>query len=135
MSTSSTQVPVATAWRAILWGFVALFATGSAIHVVLALTNPQSYDGFADMAFFNWTTDAWQNVFMAHPTLWALALAAGELTVAVLLVQHRRLGYVAVVLFHLALMLFGWGLWLWCVPALAFALPATRHAFHSRRRN
>ena len=26
-------------------------------------------------------------------------------------------------------MLFGWGFWLWAVPALAFAVPAARHTF------
>lgn len=133
MTAPATQIPSATIWRAILWGFVALFASGAGIHTVLALTTPRSYDGFADAALFNWTTDAWQNTFMAHPTLWALLLAAGELTIAVLLVKIRRLGYVAVILFHLALMLFGWGFWLWCVPALAFAVPAARDAFRDPR--
>jgi hypothetical protein len=36
-----------------------------------------------------------------------------------------------VVGFHLALMLFGWGFWLWCIPALAFAVPAMLHAFRT----
>lgn len=134
MTTTETQAPSATAWRAILWGFVALFGSGAGVHTFLALTTPRSYDGFADAAFFTWTRDAWQNIFMAHPTAWALLLAAGELTIAVLLVKVRVLGYIAVVLFHLALMLFGWGFWLWCVPALALAVPAARHAFRTRRR-
>ena len=75
MTTPATQVPSATIWRAVHWAFVALFASGAAVHVVLALTTPQSYDGFADAAFFNWTTNAWQRIFMAHPTVWALLLA------------------------------------------------------------
>jgi hypothetical protein len=129
MTTPATQIPSATIWRAILWGFVALFGSGAAIHTFLALTTPDSYDNFADAALFSWTTEAWQNVFMAQPTVWALLLAAGELTIAVLLVKSRRVGYAAVILFHLALMLFGWGFWLWCVPALGFALPAARHEF------
>lgn len=133
MTTPATQVPAATIWRAIHWGFVALFASGACIHVILALATPRSYDGFADASFFGWVRDGWQNVFMAHPTLWALLLAAAELTIAVLLVKAHRIGYVAVILFHLALMLFGWGFWLWCVPALAFAVPATLHAFRPNR--
>ncbi|WP_272948998.1 hypothetical protein [Kribbella soli] len=32
-----------------------------------------------------------------------------------------------------ALMLFGWGFWLWCIPALAFAIPAARHTFGDPR--
>ncbi|WP_432877368.1 hypothetical protein ACQPYH_28590 [Kribbella sp. CA-245084] len=126
-------IPSTQIWRAIHWGFVALFASGACVHVILGLAAPSSYDGFADAAFFGWVRDGWQNIFMAYPTPWALLLAAAELTIAVLLVKTPRLGYVAVVLFHLALMLFGWGFWLWCIPALAFALPATRHAFRAGR--
>jgi hypothetical protein len=133
MTTSGTQVPSATAWRAILWGFVALFGSGAAIHTFLALVTPDSYQPFADAALFDWTRDAWQQIFMAHPTIWALLLAAAELTIASLLVRARRIGYVCVILFHLALMLFGWGFWLWSVPALAFAVPAARNAFRADR--
>ena len=50
-----------------------------------------------------------------------------------MLIRARRLGYLAVVVFHLALMLFGWGFWLWCLPALGIALPATRNAFRGDR--
>jgi len=131
MTTPDTQVPAATAWRAIQWGFVALFGSGAAVHTFLALSTPDSYDGFADAALFDWTHDAWQQIFMAHPTAWALLLAAAELTIAVLLVKSPRIGYVAVIVFNLALMLFGWGFWLWSVPALAFAVPAAFHAFHA----
>ncbi|MER7251385.1 hypothetical protein [Kribbella sp. NPDC000426] len=126
-------MPSATIWRAIRWGFVALFASGACVHVFLALATPRSYDGFADTAFFGWVHDGWQNIFMAHPTVWALLLAAAELTIAILLVKVPRVGYVAVIAFHLALMLFGWGFWLWCVPALAFAVPAARNSFRSGR--
>ena len=72
---------------------------------------------------------------MADPRLWALLLGAGELLIAALLIFARRLGYLAVIAFHLALMLFGWGFWLWCVPALAFAVPAAVHTFRTERRS
>ena len=133
MTTPTAQVPSATAWRAIHWGFVALFGSGAGIHTFLALVTPNSYDGFADAALFDWTHSAWQEVFMAHPTVWALLLAAAELIIAVLLVKAPRIGYLAVIAFHLALMLFGWGFWLWSVPALSFAVPAARHAFRADR--
>jgi hypothetical protein len=35
-----------------------------------------------------------------------------------------KLGSAGVIAFHLLLMLFGWGIWFWCVPALAGAGPA-----------
>ncbi|WP_329000974.1 hypothetical protein OHA18_41905 [Kribbella sp. NBC_00709] len=129
-ATTPTATPV---WRAIRWGFIALFGSGACVHVFLALTTPESYRPFADAALFDWVYDAWQNIFIAYATLWALLLAATELTIAVLMAKSPRVGYIAVVAFHLALMLFGWGFWLWSLPALAFALPATRHAFRTQR--
>jgi hypothetical protein len=125
----ATQVESAQAWRAIHWGFVALFASGSVVHLFLALVAADAYSPFADAALFGWVYDGWQNIFMAHPSLWALLLAAAELIIAVLLVNTPRVGYLAVIAFHLALMLFGWGFWLWSIPALAFAIPAAVHAF------
>ena len=133
MTTPTTQMPSATIWRTVHRGFVAVFACGAGVHVLLALTTPHSYDGFADAALFGWVHDGWQNIFMAHPTVWALLLALVELTIAVLLVKAPLLGYVAVIAFHLALMLFGWGFWLWCVPALALALPAACNTFRTTR--
>jgi hypothetical protein len=134
MTTQPATTSDSTAvYRAIHWGFVALFGSGAVVHLVLALTTPQSYRPFADEALFGWVYDGWQNIFMVHPTLWALLLALTELTIAVLLVKAPRAGYVAVIAFHLALMCFGWGFWLWSVPALAFALPAAHHAFRAGR--
>jgi hypothetical protein len=46
---------------------------------------------------------------IADPRLWAQLVAAGEFSITALLVYARRWGYVAVIVFHLALMLFGWG--------------------------
>lgn len=133
--TTHPAAPTASApvWRAIHWGFTALFAFGAVVHCVLALTNADSYRPFADDALFPWVYDGWQTIFMAYPSLWALLLAAAELTIAVLLVKVPRIGYLAVIAFHLALMLFGWGFWLWSVPALAAAVPATVHAFRVNR--
>lgn len=105
----ATSTESAAVYRAIHWGFVALFGSGAVVHFVLALTTPESYRPFADGALFGWVYDGWQNIFMAAPTLWALLLALAELTIAVLLVKSPRAGYVAVIAFHLALMCFGDG--------------------------
>lgn len=130
---SAATTDSAAVYRAIRWGFVAMFGSGAVIHFVLALTTPRSYHPFADEALFDWVYHGWQNVFMANPTLWALLLAVAELTIAVLLVKSPRAGYLAVIAFHVALMAFGWGFWLWSVPALCFALPAARHTFRTSR--
>ena len=128
----ATTADSTTVYRAIHWGFIALFGSGAAVHFFLALTTPDSYSPFADGALFDWVYDAWQHIFMPHATTWALLLALAELTIAVLLVKTPRVGYLAVIAFHLALMCFGWGFWFWSVPALAIALLAAHHAFQVR---
>jgi hypothetical protein len=58
---------------------------------------------------------------MAHPSTFGLLLAAGEAVLGALLLLGGRwsgAGWVGVILFHLLLMLFGYGVWMWCVPAL-----------------
>ena len=120
--------------KTILAGFVLMFGLGAFVHVGLAIGNPTTYRPFADAALFGWVREGWEDVFMSDPRLCALLLGAGELLVAVLLIVARRIGYTAVIAFHLALMLFGWGFWLWSVPALAFAVPAAVHEFLSHSR-
>ena len=53
-------------------------------------------------------------------------LAAGEIAIGVALLNGGRwalAGYAAVLAFHLALLLFGWGTWLWSIPVLAVVVP------------
>jgi hypothetical protein len=99
------------------------------INVGLSIGRPSIYSGFADAALFGWVRDAWQSVFMANPAVWAGLLGGGEILIGVALLSGRRwamAGFVAVVAFHLALMLFGWGVWLWAVPVLAVVVPSAR---------
>jgi hypothetical protein len=96
------------------------------VHVGLVAARPQVYRHFADGALFGFVRSGWRDVFMANPTMWGLALAAGETAIGVLLLRRDRwanLGWGAVIGFQLALMLFGWGFWLWSVPALAILVP------------
>jgi hypothetical protein len=54
---------------------------------------------------------------------------AGELTLGLLLLAGgtwARVGWVGVIAFHVALMLFGWGFWIWSVPVLVFLVVAAR---------
>jgi hypothetical protein len=66
------------------------------------------------------------DIVMAHPAIWGLLLAAGEAALgALLLVGGRaaKFGWIGVASFHLLLMLFGFGFWLWSVPALTIVIP------------
>jgi hypothetical protein len=102
-----------------------LFTAG--IHVGIVAADTESYRRFADDALFGAIREVWHAVFMAHPTFWGLALAAGELALGLLLLaggRWARVGWVGVIAFHLALLLFGWWAWAWCLPALVLVTAA-----------
>jgi hypothetical protein len=108
------------------------FLSMAGVHVGLVAADPGIYEPFADQALSAWVRDRWVDVFMADPATWGLAVATGELALGVLLLlggRRARAGYVGVIGFHLALMLFGWGFWVWSVPALALLLPLARSEF------
>jgi len=108
------------------------------INIGLSIGRPGVYAAFADAALFDWVRDTWQTVFMAHPAVWAALLGGGEVLVGIALLSGRRwsmAGYLAVILFHLALMLFGWGVWLWAAPVLAVVVPSARAWARSLRRH
>lgn len=97
-----------------------LFTGG--IHLGLVAADTEVYRPFADAALFGFVRAGWESVFMAHPTIFGLLLMAGELTLGVLLLvggRAARAGWAGVIAFHLLLMLFGFGIWLWCIPAIA----------------
>ena len=102
-----------------------LFTGG--IHFGIAAAGPESYRHFADEALLPFITAAWREVFMANPAAWGLVLSVGEVGLGVLLLRGGRwatAGWAGVIAFHLGLLLFGWGFWLWSVPALAFLVPS-----------
>lgn len=104
----------------------AFFVVCGGVHLGIVAADPQLYRGFADGALSSFVRDGWAEVFMAHPALWGLAVAVGETTLGVLLLRggrRARIGWLGLIAFHVALMLFGWGFWLWSLPALALLVP------------
>jgi len=104
-----------------------LFTGG--VHLGIVAADPQYYRSFADPAYFPLIRDAWQAVFMAQPGWWGLALMGGEVVLGLLLLAGGpavRIGWAGVIAFHVLLMLFGFGFWLWSVPVLLFLVPAAR---------
>jgi len=92
------------------------------VHVGLVAADPQIYRPFADEALFPLVRDGWHDVFMSAPAAFGLLLALGETVLGVLLLIGGRaatVGWAGVIAFHVLLMLFGFGIWLWCLPALA----------------
>ena len=125
-SATPLRLPPRVPARYVGWFF--LWTSG--IHVGIVAADPGLYRHFADGALVPGLTAAWSSTYMAHATVSGLVVALGEATLALLLLlgsrTWRRLGWTGVVAFHLALMCFGWGFWLWCVPAMSLVVPAAR---------
>lgn len=92
------------------------------VHLGIVAANAQTYRHFADAALFGFVRDGWHDVFMARPHLFGLLLAAGEVALGTMLLWGGRpasFGWCGVITFHVLLMLFGFGVWLWSLPAIA----------------
>ena len=101
-----------------------LFTAG--MHLGIVMADPQFYGPFGDAGLFGFVREGWQQIVMAAPTFWGLLAMAGELTLGLLLMTHgtaAKVGWVGVIMFHVLLMLFGFGFWTWSLPALAVLVP------------
>ncbi len=103
------------------------FLWPSGIHVGIAAADPSIYQHFADAAVMVWGEHGWNEIFMANPRVWGLALSVGELTLGLLLLrggQWAKIRWIGVIGFHVALVLFGFGFLIWPLPAVAVLVPA-----------
>jgi hypothetical protein len=99
------------------------------VHLGLVSADAEVYRHFADHGLFPFVRDGWQQVVMAEPAVWGLLLMVGELTLGTLLLVGGRAapwGWCGVIAFHVLLMLFGFGFWLWSVPALVLLVHLAR---------
>lgn len=117
--------------RARLWGRIVgmVFLWTSGIHLGIVVAGPSFYRHFADASFLPFVRQGWAGDVMADPVTWGLLLVAGEATLGGLLVaggRAARVGWVGVIAFHVLLMLFGFGFWLWALPAIAVLVPLAR---------
>ena len=112
--------------RQIVGGF---FLVMGGVHLGLVAADPQIYRHFADAGLFAFVRDGWQEIVMAAPTVWGLLLMGGEIVLGTLLLIGGRAapwGWYGVIAFHVLLMLFGLGFWLWSVPALVVLVMLAR---------
>ena len=130
---ATAQAPPAAAGRdaggTLRRGVGCFFLFTGGVHLGMVAADVEVYRHFADGSMLPFVRDAWTSVFMAHAVLWALLVMTGELAMAVLLLRGgtaAKVGWVGVIAFHVCLMLFGWGFWLWSVPVLAFLVWAAR---------
>lgn len=104
------------------------------INAGIVAADPQTYRTFADDALWPFVTTTWRELVMAQPYVWFLLLASGEVVLGLRLLHGgpaARPGWAGVIAFHVLLMPFGFGIWLWCVPALALLVPAARSDWRS----
>jgi hypothetical protein len=100
------------------------------VNTGLAIGNAVVYRHFADHGLFGFVRTGWAEIVMANPALWAALLAAGEACLGVALLlggSFARWGWVGVLVFHALLLLFGWGVWAYAVPALMTFGALARH--------
>jgi hypothetical protein len=112
------------------------FLVTGGVHLGLVSADPQVYRHFADHALLGFVRTGWQDVVMAAPAVYGLLLMAGEIVAGTLLLaggRAARIGWVAVIAFHALLMLFGWWIWAWSVPALALLTWLARRDASARR--
>lgn len=122
-----TRTVVRRHWGGPLVG--GFFLSMGGVHLGLVAADPETYRHFADHGLFGFVRDGWQDIFMANPEAFGLLLAAGETALGILLLLGGRAaayGWAGVIAFHLLLMLFGFGIWLWCVPAVALLVYLAR---------
>ena len=98
------------------------FLVMGGVHLGLVAADPQVYRHFADAGLFGFVRTGWSEIVMAQPAVYGLLLMAGEVTAGTLLLvggRAARIGWIAVITFHVLLMLFGWWVWAWSLPVLA----------------
>ena len=128
--TSLDAVPPGRTRASVVRRFVGgFYLVMGGINAGIAVADAGTYRTFADGAYWSFVTDTWREVVMAHPAPWILALAAGEVVLGLLLLHGgaaARVGWVGVIGFHVLLMSFGFGVWLWSIPVLLVLVPTAR---------
>jgi hypothetical protein len=114
------------AGREVVGGF---YLVMGGVHLGLVSADAEVYRHFADHGLLPVVRTGWQEIVMAHPAVWGLVLMAGELTLGTLLLiggRAARWGWIGVIAFQVLLMVFGFGFWLWSVPALGVLVVLAR---------
>jgi len=104
------------------WAVAVLFLGAGALVNVIFLATGDDYAEFADGAYIRFVGDTWRDLVVPNHHLFISLLIAFETVVGVLMIaggRRAQLGLVAAIAFHVALLSFGWGFYLWSVPMIA----------------
>jgi hypothetical protein len=115
------------------WAVAVLFVAAGALVNAGLLAAGESYAAFADGAYLAFVRDTWRDLVVPNYYLFISLLIVFEAGVGLLVLAGGRLtqvGLAAAIAFHVALLSFGWGFFLWSIPmvwALGILLRAERH--------
>jgi len=103
-----------------------LFIPAGALYNLAHLLGGDDYSGFADSSSSAFVRETWQSLVVPHHTFFIGLLVAFETAVGVLVLlggRWTRVGLVAAIVFHVALLSFGWIYLPWAVIAvMSFSL-------------
>lgn len=102
-------------------GVGALYMGAGAAVNAFFLLRGDDYQEFADGSYIPYVRDTWRSLVVPNHELFISLLIAFELAVGVLALlggKATQLAYVAAIGFHVALLSFGWGFYLWSIPMM-----------------
>lgn len=103
---------------------VLFLAAGALVNLVMLVWG-ETYADFAATSYLPFVRDTWASLVVPNRWVFIPLLVVFEAAVGVLVLlggRWTRLGLLAAVAFHVALLSFGWGFWLWSVPMVVALL-------------
>ena len=94
---------------------------GAGVNATMLATG-ERYATFADGAPLAFVRHTWRSLVVPHHVAWIGLLIAFEVVVGLLALgggRRPQLAYALAIAFHVGLLAFGWGFFLWAVPMIA----------------
>jgi uncharacterized membrane protein YphA (DoxX/SURF4 family) len=111
-----------TALRTARFAMAALYLVAGAAVNLFFLLRGDDYAEFARGSYLPFVRDTWASLVVPNHDAFISVLIVFEVAVGVLVLlggRRTQLAYAAAILFHVALLSFGWGFFLWSVPMVA----------------
>lgn len=105
------------------------------LNLGIVIADASTYRHFADAALFGFVRTGWTSIVMEQPGVWIGVLAAGEIAIGLAFLGGKRWAipaYAAVLVFHVLLVLIGWGFLIWSGPVLVLMTLAARRELGTR---
>lgn len=119
-------------------GVSVLYLGAGALVNAAYLVRGDNYEKFADGSYLAFVRDTWRSLVVPNHYVFISLLVLFELAVGILVLsggKRTQLALGAAFAFHVALLSFGWGFYLWSLPmlgALGLLLRAERREDHAR---